>query len=506
MDDIYFSDKKKRDIYSDSNNSGDFLETDYFDEEFELDLKKSKSKTHSLISEGKQDNKENTMHPDEFNELLDRAYNFEPDSYEESISNSEPYIPPRTVYGIDRTPHGNPVARRTNGGTHLDSYSSSPHTSGNNSPRYYQDSTSARPSSDRRTPTGQRVTSPQHAAPRRAPQTSNQAYTPKHQSPQRALPPTKKKKNSSVKAKVAAIVISLFAVVILALFGYGYSILGNLGYDDGITENRYLSSSAVSDPSIRNILFIGSDARGDVKGQRSDTMILFSIDTKHRQIKLTSFLRDSYVYIPYLDRSSKINASFSTGGAQATIDTVEYNYGVDIDNYVMIDFQSFEQIVDLLGGVTIDVTEKEAKYMREDVKIPYIKAGKNKMNGKVALWYCRIRYLDNDFKRTERQRKVISAIIKKATKTSIPDLVNLVEQVVPNISTDIERNELLSLGVNALLRYIRYDIVQQQMPADGTWRDSYVNGSYVIKFDEEENRQILREFLLNKVEKEEKKK
>lgn len=505
MDDIYFSDKKKRDIYSDSSNSDDFLEADYFDEEFELDLKKGKSGSHSMISEGKRDNKENTMHPDDFNELLDRAYKYEPDNYEESISNSTPYIPPRTTYGIDRTPHGKPVARRTGSGTHLDSYSHSPHTSGNNSPRYYQDSAHTRPSADRRTPTGQRVTSPQHAVPRRAPQSPNQSYAPKHQAPQRAIP-VKKKKNSSVKLKITAIILSVFAVVILALFGYGYSILGNLGYDDSIKENRFLSSSAVSEPSIKNILFIGSDARGDVSGQRSDTMILFSIDKKHRQIKLTSFLRDSYVYIPYLERSSKINASFSTGGAQATIDTVEYNYGVDIDNYVMIDFTSFEQIVDLLGGVTIDVTEREAKYMREDVKIPYIKAGKNKMNGKVALWYCRIRYLDNDFKRTERQRKVISAIIKKATKTSIPDLLNLVEQVVPNISTDIGRNELLSLGVNALLRYIRYDIVQQQMPADGTWRDSYVNGSYVIKFDEEENRQILREFLLNKVEKEKKEK
>ncbi len=503
MDDIYFSDKKKRDIYSDSSSSDDFLEADYFDEEFELDLKKDKAKHHSMISEGKRENIENTMQPDDFNELLDRAYKYEPDSYEEAISDSEPYTPPRTVYGIDRTPHGKPVARRT-GETHLDSYSRSPQTSGSNRPRYYSENGAPRPA-DRRTPTGQRVTGPQHAAQRRAPQTVHQPYAQKAQAPQRAIP-QKKKKHSSVKLKITAIVLSVFAVVILALFGYGYSILGNLGYDDSINENRFLGSSAVSDPSIKNILFIGSDARGDVAGQRSDTMILFSIDTKHRQIKLTSFLRDSYVYIPYLERSSKINASFSTGGAQATIDTVEYNYGVDVDNYIMIDFQSFEQIVDLLGGVTIDVTEREAKYMREDVKIPYIKAGKNKMNGKVALWYCRIRYLDNDFKRTERQRKVISAIIKKATKTSIPDLINLVEQVVPNISTDINRNELLSLGVNALLRYIRYDIVQQQMPADGTWRDSYVNGSYVIKFDEEENRQILREFLVNKVEKETKSK
>ncbi|MBQ8502890.1 MAG: LCP family protein [Clostridia bacterium] len=491
MDDIYFSDKKRRNINNSQNDPNDFLETDYFDEDFDLNFKKGPGNAQSFISEGKKENDTGLL-PEEFDELLEDAYSFKPTEYEPISEAPAAQMPPRTVQGLDRTPHGRPVSERYNGGS-LQSRASAYYQQ-----RPAQSGTNRAPSqpAPSRTPSGQRVAPPR--GQRTNPSGASQRPVP-HKNVTAA--PKKRKKTSSAKTKILLSVFALLAVVVLALFGYGYSILGGLNYDDEINENRYLDSSAVSEASVKNILFIGSDARGDVSGQRSDTMILFSIDTKNRQIKLTSFLRDSYVYIPLLERKSKINASFSNGGAQATIDTVEYNFGVDIDNYVMVDFQSFEQIVDLLGGIEIDVTANEAKYMREDVKIPYIKEGVNKMNGKVALWYCRIRYLDNDFKRTQRQRKVISAIISKATKTSPVDLLNMVEEVVPNISTDLTRNELLSLGVNALMRYIRYDIVQQQIPADGTWYDSYVNGSYVIKLDEEENRQILKEFLLNKVEK-----
>ncbi len=481
MDDIYFSDKKRKNSNPSDDDRNDFLETDYYDEDFSLDFKKGKGNAQSFISEGKQKDSK-PLRQDEFNALLEDAY--APLEYE-PISEAPPkHEPPRTVNGLDRTPHGRPL----NGRAPSQRAAQSSSASG----RPVQHPSSSRvPQGQRVSNTAQRLTQPNRPQPSKA--------HPNHNAKKR------KKKNSSVKVKILLAVAAIFAVVVLALFGYGYMILGDLNYDSEIEENRYLGSSAVSDPSVKNILFIGSDARGDVAGQRSDTMILFSIDKKHRQIKLSSFLRDSYVYIPALERKSKINASFSNGGAQATIDTIEYNYGIDIDNYVMIDFKAFEQIVDLLGGIEVDITASEAKYLREDVKIPFIKEGKNKLNGFCALWYCRIRYLDNDFKRTERQRKVITAIIKQASKTNPIDLVNMVEEVVPNISTDLTRNELLSLGANALLRFIRYDIVQQQVPAEGTWKNGSVNGSYVINFDEEQNRQILREFLLNKVEKEKEK-
>lgn len=330
---------------------------------------------------------------------------------------------------------------------------------------------------------------PVHTAQSRTPQGSRVT-------PQSRTPKGKRKKKKSVKGKIFLALFSLLLIFVLCLGVYGLSALSGINYENR-GDNKYVNQSElVSDPAVKNILFIGCDARGDVEGNRSDTMILLSIDTKTRKLKLTSFLRDSYVYIPEKGYNNKLNAAFSYGGQNTLIDTLEYNFGVNIDNYVMVDFKAFRQLVNLLGGITVDgVTEKEAKYMREAVKIPTVKAGKNKMDGKTALWYCRIRYIDNDFRRTERQRKVISAIISKVTRTDVFTLINICKKVLPNVSTDIPTTELMTLAVNAALRYLWYDIVQQQIPADGEWADRWVGSQQVVALDFEANKKILKEFI-----------
>ena len=220
---------------------------------------------------------------------------------------------------------------------------------------------------------------------------------------------------------------------------------------------------------------------------------------KNGQIKLTSFLRDSYVYIPSKGYKTKLNAAFSYGGTQLVMDTIEYNFGVNIDNYVMVSFDAFQQIVDLMGGVTIEgVTAKEAQYMNDVVDIKSVKEGTNKMNGFTALWYCRIRKLDSDFYRTQRQRKVISAVISQAKKTNPITLANICKKVLPYISTDINKSELTTLAVGAVLSFLRYDMAQQQIPADGTWSAQRINGSDVIAMDIEQNKNILKTFLEEK--------
>ncbi len=372
-------------------------------------------------------------------------------------------------------------------------------------------------SSASRTPQGRRVAQPQKTgypgnsalrsdAPHiQRPQPPSRVPQGQRQAPQRPVPPQHRspqgrpvrKSSGSGKAKVALGIFGVFVVFLLGVFLYGYSALGGLTYDDSIGENIYLKDSTLlSDENIRNILFIGSDAREGLDGQRSDSMILFSIDKKSKEIKLTSFLRDSYVYIPSKGYSTKLNAAFNYGGAQLLMDTIEYNFGVNIDDYVMVDYDVFIDLVNLLGGVTInDVTAKEAKYMQEQVNRPKFKEGTNEnVDGRTAMWYCRIRYVDNDFGRTQRQRKVLTAIISKATKTNPFKLVDIVKQVLPNISTSIDRNGLLSLGVGAFA-YMRYDITQQQIPAEGTWWNARVNGQDVLKINFEKNKDILKEYI-----------
>ncbi len=353
-----------------------------------------------------------------------------------------------------------------------------------------------------RTPSGARIDStpdgsyipPQRSAPERQPQ-PGRGRTP--QMP--PLKPSRKPQGGITKAKIAAAIGGLLLVFLLGIFIYGYIAMGSIDYDDSITKNSYIDEKDLLHSSrVKNILIIGSDGREEVSGERADTMILFSIDKKNKQLKLTSFLRDSYIYIPALGYEDKLNAAYSAGGAQLTMDTIEYNFGIKIDSYITINFEVFKQFINLIGGIPIDVADYEADYMVDELKYIYIKPGVNVMNGNAALMYCRMRYLDDDFHRTQRQRKVIKAVVAKAAKTNLFKLMGIVKDIAPNIKTDSSRNQLISLGAGAALKFLRYDIVQQQIPANGTWWDDSVNGASVIDFDLDENREILEKFIFEK--------
>lgn len=456
MDDIYFSDKKKRSNGNEPASSkrivsDDFLDSDYNDDSFELEF--SKKGTSQPFSAGSF--KVNIPDFDDEDDEIIEASRRDVYSGPQSRSPQGRRVAPGNV---TRVPTPRPVQQGT----------------GHNVPQQHS-----------RTPQGARV-------PTRNVNVTTGVSSPRP-TPQTAKKPKKKK---SHKGKIFLGLACLILILVVGVFLYGYSALGGLNYDDSITNNAYMDESTLlSDKSVRNILFIGSDEREGLGGQRSDTMILFSIDNKNHKIKLTSFLRDSYVYIPSKGYNTKLNAAYNYGGAQLLLDTIEYNFGVKIDEYVMVDYEAFIQLVDLLGGITIhDVTAAEAKYMREQVNSKKFKEGTNHIGGRAAMWYCRIRYLDNDFRRTERQRKVLSAIIDKATKTSPFKLVEIVEEILPNISTNIDRNSLLTLGMGALI-YMHYDIEQQQVPADGTWSNAMINGQAVLKMDFDKNKSIIKEFI-----------
>ena len=448
MDDIYFSDKKKRSRKDEPSASERIVSDKFTDADFndngDIDIKSN------------------------HNQSINNNKKFKVNLPDFDMDIPEPghiSAPSKDIYssGGTRTPQG----RRMADGNRV------PPTA----PQRHQMS---------RTPQGQRMQSPSQHGRRPAP-------------PQQRAPQGRKaKKRSGGKGKIVIGIFAVLVVLFAGIFAYGYSALGGLTYDDSIGENIYLKdSSLLSSDSVRNILFIGSDAREGLDGQRSDSMILFSIDTANKKIKLTSFLRDSYVYIPSKKYNTKLNAAFNYGGAQLLMDTIEYNFGVDIDDYVMVNYEVFIDLVNLLGGITIeDVTAKEAKYMQDKVNRPKFKEGTNEnVDGRTAMWYCRIRYLDSDFARTQRQRKVIGSIIAKVTKTNPFKLVDIVKQVLPHISTSIDRNDLLSLGIGALFQYIRYDIVQQQVPAEGTWWNERVYGQDVLKMNFDKNKTILKEFI-----------
>lgn len=304
--------------------------------------------------------------------------------------------------------------------------------------------------------------------------------------------------------KIAISVVCVILVILLAFGGFAVSLVSKINYDDSTRgKNEYISDSELAHSgSVENILIIGSDARGDVSGMRSDTMILASIDKKNKQLKLTSFLRDSLVYIPELGKWNKLNAACSYGGADMVIDTIEYNFKVKIDSYVLVDFEVFTEFINALGGVTVSgITKNEVDWLKRNVQGIGIQEGTSHLTGGAALWYCRVRKIDSDFKRTERQRKVIGAVIEQIKHTNPVTTLNAIKKVMPMISTDIKKGQLMGLGVNALLKYLHYDIYQAQVPAEGTWWDARYSIGAVLEMKIDKNAEILKDFVYNKQEK-----
>lgn len=323
--------------------------------------------------------------------------------------------------------------------------------------------------------------------------------------------PKKKKKKRHPVRNTFIILLCLILVGVSCVGFYGYQtvekLLSSFNTDEPLEENQYISSSELySDPNQTNILLIGIDARNADEDSRSDTMMLVTIDNTNGQIKLTSFLRDSYVEIAGKNWNEKLNAAYFRGGVQMLVDTLELNFKVDIPYYMLVNFEIFTTIVDELGGINVDVTERESEYVKTSKKprIPVeIPAGEDVLlDGEQALWYARIRKLDSDFMRTQRQRKVITAMVQQALTKDFSELLALAETVAPLVKTNLTSDEILDLGINALKdKAFAYDIVQHQVPAEGTWSSRNISnvGSSLV-MDMEKNVQLLHSFLSEKQE------
>ena len=320
----------------------------------------------------------------------------------------------------------------------------------------------------------------------------------------------RKKKHHPVRNTVLVLLcISIAAVSCVGFYGYNTvnRLLSSFNTDEPLKDNEYIDDSELyRDSEQTNILLVGVDARESDVSSRSDTMMLLTIDNKNGQIKLTSFLRDSYVQIAGR-KKEKLNAAYFRGGIQGLVDTLELNFKVEIPYYMLVDFEIFTTVVDMLGGIEVEVTEKESAYSKKTPTdrggyLP-LEAGENiHLNGTEALWYSRMRYLDSDFMRTQRQRKVITAIVEKAKLQKPRELLELAETIIPLIKTNITADEMKKLGIDAVLdKAYNYSIVQQQIPADETWSNKTISGvGACLVMDLDENAEILANFLRNKPE------
>lgn len=317
-------------------------------------------------------------------------------------------------------------------------------------------------------------------------------------------PPRRKRKKNSGANKAKNIFRAVIAVILVAVIGAGCFVgnaMGKVTYDDK-RKNQYVSRSDLAhSSSVTNILLLGVDARNpkDDTASRSDSMMLISIDKAHNCVKMVSFLRDTWVYIPCIDKKQRLNAACQYDGYNGVVDTIEYNFGIDIDGYVVADFEMFKVLVDSIGGVEVEVSEKEAKEVTShkgrygNVKLD---AGKYKLTGEQALAYCRIRKIDTDFMRAYRQRTVMQAILKSVKSANPIKLVSMASKAAPYIETNLSKTKIISSGLKALPCI--GDMAEVRVPFDGTWQYATIGGASVITIDVDKNKEQLKDLIYNK--------
>lgn len=347
-----------------------------------------------------------------------------------------------------------------------------------------------------------------------------------------------KQVNKIYKKRGRAIRITSIVLSILLLIGgsgllYYYSVLNSLKFvdisdntstkatsstlptSDGTFSKSQLSNDELlEDSKVLNVMLFGEDnAKGQEFG-RSDSMIMLSIDNRHKKLKMTSFQRDSYVYVDGYGYDKLTNA-YAYGGPKLTIQTIESNFGVKVDRYAVVDYASFIEIIDVLGGIDLELTQDEIDYInyqlyknkQSDTRTTITDApGKVHLTGQQALWYARNRGLDSseegigiagdDWDRTSRQRKLLETMFNDMKGADLTQIISIVGKVGPLVTTNLKKDEITAL-VSHSMTYLTYSVEQYTVPEEGQWY--YMNdtpvGSVIAFSDLETQRKLFAEFI-----------
>lgn len=292
----------------------------------------------------------------------------------------------------------------------------------------------------------------------------------------------KRKKRRGLKILLAIVLI--FAILVGGAGVYINSYLSKLHYGDSLgdvdpsldkDESLSFDNQSAADEDLRsrladnvlwyddriyNILLVGvdyGDQGSTVYLPRSDSMILLSINSITNTINMVSISRAAYVAIPG-HGNRRLNVAHAYGGAKLLVETIEQNYKIRIDKYVTVDFSGFQQIIDTLGGVTVDLTAEEASII-----IGNEREGSYTLSGEKALAYSRLRSIDSDRMRTGRQRTVLNAIADKLRQSSVSTMIDLMDAVLPLVTTNFSKTELISQATKAT-KYLSMNMKEDIIP------------------------------------------
>jgi LCP family protein required for cell wall assembly len=312
-----------------------------------------------------------------------------------------------------------------------------------------------------------------------------------------------------LKKKIILIIIIPLLVIVAAGVGAYYYVNSKIYVPTPknifSTEEEKKAADYVEEQGITNILLVGLDGRKNDADSRTDSMIVASVDSNNKKVKLISFMRDMYVPIPGHGQS-RINSAYFLGGSELLMKTLNQDFNLSTQYYVSIDFNAFQALVDKLGGIDVEVKEYELKEINYYIKEAnwsnpnniYLKnAGYQHLNGQQALSYCRIRKVgNNDYGRTERQRRVLGLLIDKARKTSVLKLPELITTLLPYIKTDMPTSKLMSLGYT-VYKFGGTKVESLRIPGDGMFDSMVIDGADVLVPNIERNVNLLDKFIFS---------
>ena len=262
-------------------------------------------------------------------------------------------------------------------------------------------------------------------------------------------------------SKFKKIIITLLCILVtipVGVFGYTYYKLNSIERD----ESNY-TSKIDEVKGITNILLTGTDARPNDTASRTDSMMILTIDSTNNSVKLTSLARDTYVQLPGR-AAGKLNTAYFWGQEPMLFETIENEFGIGIDKIVQVDFNALMSIVDVFGGAEVNVPENNLneinKYSRECYDLydssnkgefkKITSAGKQTLNGYQALGFTRVRKVDSAISRDNRQKELLVSLAEKAKTMSVTKYPQLLNAILPYISTNMDSSEILKLGMTAL--------------------------------------------------------
>ena len=318
-----------------------------------------------------------------------------------------------------------------------------------------------------------------------------------------------KKKKKSLGFKIFITIISILLVIILAGVGVFYATLSKMDNVEINKDNLGVTSKEELEvydnySKIKNIALFGIDSADGVG--RSDSMMIATIDPVHDKLKITSLMRDSYVNIEGYGYD-KLNHAYAFGGPELSIKTINQTFGLNIEEFVTVDFASLPKIIDILGGLELDITPEELEYINgyiDDINskdgtysshISY--AGPQLVDGVQALAYSRIRYTaGGDYERTQRHRTVLNGLFEKALNVSPTQYPTIINQILPYVQTNLGATDILSLATKVATMG-GGSLVQDRFPRDGYCWGENIDGIYYLGFDETITKQQMMNYIFD---------